>query len=208
MTAPLLLALLLGAGPARAADDKASAPAAVDTDTAKLADYFLKTPTSQADPKLVEPFLAVDPSRLPERQRGRVSAKQSEINALLKVHDRKKKGNWVTPASCPIATYVKPLEQFPDYRPAKSCRKEDYNGSAWCEISEDEEAYIQHKTGCTLEDQGCEFTLIAFVDLVHKKKPRRLVLNTVDQLTAIAVESGHGGQTNFFGAGVTCYHQQ
>jgi hypothetical protein len=201
----LLVSLSLCFAPARA-EGKAADAGTADAATLRLVDYFLKTPAESADPKLVEPFLAVDAATLPAKKADKTRVKQAELHALLKAFERKKKGSWLTPSSCPLTTFVKPLEQFASYQASRSCRKEDATSSPWCEIDEDQELFLQHQTGCTLEDQGCEFTLLVFVDMAHKKKPRRLILNNVDPLTAIAIQSGGGGQTKFFGAGLTCYH--
>jgi|GEM_PF-2250668 len=207
MLPALLFSLLLAGAPARADDKKTPDAGTADAATVRLVDYFLKTPPSSVDPKLVEPFLAVDPATLPANKVVKTRAKQDELRSILKVHERKKKGNWVTPSSCPLSSFVKPLEDFASYGAAPDCRKQDKDYQ-WCEIDEDQELFIQHQTGCTLEDQGCEFTLLVFLDMAHKKKPRRLILNSHDPLTAIAVAAGGGGQTKFFGTGLTCYHGQ
>jgi len=175
-------------GPTRAADDAA---------TVQLVDYFLKTPTAEVNPKLVDPFLAVDPDALPRRRRDKARAKQLEIRTLLKLHDTKKKGSWLGPVEgCTLSSIVHPLMEMGAYRIA-----------GFSEITEDELDYVMEKTKCKEIDLGCQFSLIIFFD---KGKPRHLMLSANDPLNATIAEfhAGHvGGQTNFFGKGTfTCHH--
>jgi hypothetical protein len=190
----LAFALLLAAAPARAADAKADDAGTADATTVQLADYFIKTSVADANPKLVTPFLAVDPATLPKRQRVKAAAKQVEIKTLFKLHDTKKKGNWLQATEgCSLKDIVKPLKDIPLYTLA-----------GYGDIKEDEEQYIMHKTQCTEIDMGCQFSLIIFFD---KGKPRRLMLQEHDPLNALAAESHKpAGQTNFFGTGLTCAH--
>ncbi len=185
----LALLLLLAAAPSRAAD-----PVAADSSTVRLADYFVQTPINEADPKLVSPFLALDAQTLPKRLREKARAKQLAIQALLKLHDTKKKGNWLQPVGgCTAESFVKPLKDIPAYAMA-----------GYVPITEEELKYIMHKTNCTELDLGCQFTFTIFYD---KKKPRKLMLHQNDPIDALAAEShGPHGQTNFFGVGLTCQH--
>ena len=195
MISALLLSLLLAAGPARAADAAPPDAGTADETTVKLVDYFLKTPIADANPKLVDPFLAVDSAALPKRQRAKAKAKQLELKTLLKLHETKKKGNWLQPAEgCTVDTIVKPLKDMPIYALA-----------GYVEINETEEQYVMEKTHCTEQDMGCQFSLIIFHD---KGKPRRLELHERDPLNAFVTESHSktAGQTKFFGVGLTCAH--
>jgi hypothetical protein len=195
MKRAILLSLLLAAVPAFAADKKVDDAGTADATTVRLAEYFLKTDLGAADPKLVSPFLAVDPATLPKRLRVKTAAKQIEIHSLLKLHDTKKKGNWLQEADkgCQLTDIVKPLKDIPIFQLAE-----------FVDITEEEEQFTMQRTKCTELDLGCQFTLIIFFD---KGKPRRLMLQKKDPLFAIIAQShGKGGQTNFFGAGLSCYH--
>ncbi len=175
---------------------RAAAPASVSADSAtvKLAEYFVRTPVPDENPHLVEPFLAVNADTLPARLREKALARQLELRSLLRLHDTKKKGNWLQPASdCDMHSFIKHFHDMPAYQMA-----------GYVPITEDEEKYIMGKTHCTELDMGCQFTLTIFYD---KGRPRRLMLHMNDPLDALAAESHHpGGQTNFFGVGLTCAH--
>ncbi len=192
-----LLALLLCAAPASAAARRVPAPKpAADKTTVELAEYFLKVPTSEADPKLVDPFLAVDAAALPPRLRVKARAKQIEIRALIKVHDARKKGIIVQrPAGCTADSFIKPFSDETPYRIA-----------GYVPITEDEERFVMKQTRCQEEDLGCEFSLTIFWDR-GSKKPRRLALHEKDPLMAIVARyrgGDSGGQTRFFGTGLFC----
>jgi hypothetical protein len=187
----LALALLCASSFARAEPTAAGA----DAETTKLVEYFLKTPTSQADTKLVASFLAVDPAQLPERLRAKTRGKQLEIRTLIHLHDTKKKGNWLRPAEgCTLEKFIFPLKDAPVYLMA-----------GYEYITEEQESYVKNRTSCEEQEQGCQFSLIILFD---KGKPRRLLLYPSDPLNAVIAEmkNGKGGQTNFFGrgAGITC----
>jgi hypothetical protein len=196
MTRRLALLLLLATVPLRAADTKSADAGTADADatTVQIAEYFQKVPLSDANPKLVEPFLAIDSTTLPKKLRAKTQAKQLEIKTLLKLHDTKKKGNWLQPATCTADSFVKPLKDSAAYAMA-----------GYVNLTEDEEQYIMHKTQCTETDMGCQFSMTIFHD---KGKPRRLMIHPNDPLAALAAESHGkaGGQTQFFGLGLTCQH--
>jgi hypothetical protein len=194
MKSALLLSLLLAAAPLRAEGKKTADSGTADATAVQLADYFVKTDVADANPKLVEPFLAIDAATLPKRLREKAAAKQVEIRTLLKLHDTKKKGNWVQPVDgCKITDIVKPLKDIPIYKLAE-----------FVELKEDEEQFVMSKTNCTELNMGCEFSLIIFFE---KGKPRQLMLQGKDPLWAIVAQMhGKGGQTNFFGTGLSCMH--
>jgi hypothetical protein len=197
MTA-LLAALLLTLPSSRAAaaePEKAVAAAAAEANktTIQLVEYFLKTPIPDANPKLIEPFLAVDTETLPKKLRLKARAKQVEISTILKLHDTKKAGSLIQPLEgCSEKDFVFPLAQA-DF----------YLGFGNEEVNEDELSYVKNKTKCTEIDLGCRFSLKIFFT---KGKPRRLEFYGPDPIMALVAESHKGGSTNFFGSGLTCMH--
>jgi hypothetical protein len=195
-----LLAALLLAGPARAAEPKAGAASADKTGTAdkstiELVNYFLKVDLADANSKLIDPFLAVKTETLPKRLQGKAAAKQIEISALLRVHDIKKKGIFVQPTTeaCSETSFVKPLAMagmFPD--------------PGYATVTEDELKYVMDQTKCSEEDLGCRFSMLIFFE---KKKDRIVKFNAVDPIMAkVAEYRGKGGSTHFFGMGYSCLH--
>ncbi len=63
--------------------------------------YFLKVELSEANPKLIDPFLAVKIETLPMKIRNKASAKQTEVAALVRLSHVKKESSscrW-TPAT-------------------------------------------------------------------------------------------------------------
>lgn len=192
MTA-LFLAVFLLAVPARGADSKpAEKPA--DKTTVQLVEYFLKVPPSEANPKLVEPFLAVKTETLPKKLRKRAAAKQTEINAILRLHDTHKSGYIIQPMpDCNEKDFVKPLSMAP-YFPFPSYET----------VNEDELKYVMNKTKCTEIDLGCRFSMLIFF---QKKKDRVVKFAAADPIMALVAESRQkGGSTNFFGSGFSCMH--
>jgi hypothetical protein len=187
-----LAALLLPVGAFAASKD--GGELATDTTTLQLVQYFLKTPTADASPKLIDPFLAVNTDALPKKIRGKAAAKQVEINALLRLHDTKKKGSFIQPAEgCNAHDFVKPLSMlayFPD--------------PGYETVTEDELKYVMDKTKCTEDDLGCRFSMLIFF---QEKKDRVVKFNASDPIMALVAEArGKGGSTHFFGAGLTCMH--
>lgn len=193
----LLLAFLLAALPARAEDAKA-APTPADKTTLELVDYFLKVPTSEANPKLVAAFLAVDGRTLPKKLRLKAGLKQAEIRDLIKLRAAKKGGSLVQPdAVCTGEEMVRPLAEA-----------DIFLGGQYEEIDEDELKYVMDKTHCTELDLGCRFSLkIFFTKSVPKQKPRRMGFLGGDPIMGLIAESrGKGGSTHFFGFGLSCLH--
>lgn len=188
-----LASLFLFAVPARAVPPGVASSS--DTATIDLVNYFLKVPTAEADPKFVPPFLAVDADSLPKKLRRKAFAKQVEIKALIKLHDEKKQGSFVSPLEgCSEKDFVLPLEQAGLY-----------GGMGYEEIDEDELKYVMDRTKCDEIDLGCRFSLKIFF---KKKKDRRLMFYAQDPIMALVAESrGKGGNTRFFGgAGLGCMH--
>lgn len=193
MTA-LVLALSILAGPARAADAKPAEKAAADKTTVQLVEYFLKVEPSQANPTLVEPFLAVKTDTLPEKLRSRATAKQVEISALLRLHDTRKAGSIIQPMEgCSEKDFVKPLTMarffpYPGYEP----------------VEEDELKFVMDKTRCTEIDLGCRFSMLIFY---QKGKDRIVKFAATDPIMALVAQARKkGGSTNFFGSGFSCMH--
>jgi hypothetical protein len=195
-----LLAALLLVGPvcSAVADDKptAGAPAATaDQTTIDLVKYFLKIDLADANPKLIDPFLAVKTETLPKKLQARASAKQVELTALLRIHDVKKKGIFVQPNAqvCSAADFVKPLSMasmFPD--------------PGYETVTEDELKYVMDQTKCTEDDLGCRFSMLIFFE---KGKDRIVKFNAVDPIMAkVAEYRGKGGNSHFFGMGYSCLH--
>ncbi|MDE2489803.1 MAG: hypothetical protein KGM24_03085 [Elusimicrobia bacterium] len=190
-----LTVFLAGAAPALAAKERASA---ADKRSVELAEYFLKVPTAQADPRFVEPFLKLDPDSLPRRLRARTRAKQIDIRALIRIHETRKKGLFLMPASCDLATFVHPFSE-----------EKSFAMAGYGPLAEDEEQYLMNRTKCTELDMGCEFTLEIFFDKNDKKKKRHLRMHWKDPLRALLIQYHAGAktnQTNFFGASLTCEH--
>ena len=187
----LMAALLATAAPALSADKKDVDQNASET-TVKLVEYFLKVPTADANPELINPFLAVNVESLPKKMRGKAAAKQAEVSALIRLHDRRKAGSLVQPKEdCSMKDFIKPLNMA------------GFFGS-YEEVTEDELRYVSDKTKCTEMDLGCRFSLLIFYE---KKKDRILKFMPNDPIMAIVAEfRNKGGSTNFFGSGYTCMH--
>jgi hypothetical protein len=193
----LLAALLLAAAPSKAADpkpDAAAAPAEADATTLQVVDVVLKTPTSDVDPRLIDPFMAVKPESLPKKLRLKVQEKQIEISTLIRLHDTKKKGTLIQPAEgCDEKSFVLPLSQ-----------KGIYQAIQFVDVNEDELKYVMDTTKCTEVDLGCRFSLKIFYT---KPKPRALMFHENDPIMALVAASHGGGTgTHFFGMGLTCMH--
>ncbi|HXS99539.1 MAG TPA: hypothetical protein VN915_02590 [Elusimicrobiota bacterium] len=192
----LLAALLFAAVPSRAAEAKSDAAATADKTTIELVNYFLKVDLSEANPKLIDPFLAVKTETLPKKLQRKAAAKQTEIAALLRIHDIKKKGIFVqsTGQACDEASFIKPLSlasAFPSPLPYE-------------EVTEDELKCVMEQTKCTEIDLGCRFSMLIFFE---KKKDRIIKFNASDPIMAIVAGCrGAGGTSHFFGMNYTCMH--
>jgi hypothetical protein len=193
----LFAAFLLLAGPARAADPKpdaaAAEPAPADKDTIDLVNYFLKVELADANPKLIDPFLAVKIETLPKKLRNKAAAKQVEVNALLRLHNVKKKGIFVQQPTeeCSEKDFVKPLSMAGFF-----------NG--YEEVSDDDLKCVMDQTKCTEIDLGCRFSMLIFFE---KKKDRIVKFNAADPIMAIVAGCrGKAGTTHFFGMSYTCMH--
>lgn len=185
-----ILAILLAClAPSYAATPDAGT---ADKTTLDLVQYFLKVDTAEANPKLIDPFLKIDPETLPKKLRKKTMGKQFELKTLLKLHDTKKMGVLIQKKDdCDPNAMIHPLSQA-----------DTYLGFGNEEINEEELEYVMKKTKCNEIDLGCRFSLLIFFE---KKKPRRLEFLAADPIMAIVAESrGKGGSTHFFGMGVTC----
>jgi hypothetical protein len=169
----LLLALLLLPLPALAEDEASKL---------KLVQYMLKTPTADADPNLVAPFMELDADALPKKYRDKAKAKQLEIKSLLKISKGKKKGPFRYPEAC----------QPKRYGPEGIQVMNMILGNQEVEIEEVE--YIKAKTSCTEDQLICEFTLNVVV-LPRKDKPPlvKFYLMESDPLMALVAEKRGGG---------------
>jgi hypothetical protein len=191
-----LAAVSLAGASARAESPKpgasASAPAEADKSTIDLVNYFLKVDLPDANPKLIDPFLAVKTEELPQKLRGKAAAKQLEITALLRLHNVKKKGIFVQPAEgCLEKDFVKPMAMS------------RYFSLGYEIVNEDELKYVMKTTQCTETDLGCRFSMLIFFE---KKKDRVVKFLSADPIMAIVAESHGGGSTKFFGMHYTCMH--
>ena len=93
----LLLCLTFPAAAADSGPDEAT--------RIKIAEYMLKTPLNEADPSLVSGFMKLDASALPKKLQDKARGKQLEIDAIVKIHNGKKKGPFRFPAACVIKRY-------------------------------------------------------------------------------------------------------
>jgi hypothetical protein len=176
------------------AEDK-STP--TDKKTLEIAEYFIRTPTSQVSPKLVKSFLAIDSEALPKKMRDKVRAKQIKISTLVKLHDTKKMGILIQPMeSCSEKDFVLPLSQAAFYL-----------ALGYEEIDEDSLKFVEEKTKCNEIDLGCRFSLKIFYTKASGK-PRRLAFYQADPIMAMVAESKGKSATGtrFFGMGMTCLH--
>lgn len=190
----LLAALLLGPGSVRAAGDKPAPAATADKTTIDLVNYFLKVDLADANPKLIDPFLAVKTETLPKKLQAKSAAKQIEVTQLLRIHDVKKKGIFVQPTvgeGCSAKDFVKPMSLLSSF-------------SGYETVTEDELKYVMDQTKCTEDDLGCRFSMLIFFE---KGKDRVIKFNPVDPIMAkVAEYRGKGGNSHFFGMGYSCLH--
>lgn len=169
----LLLFVLLFAPAARSADD---------ADRVKLVEYMLKTPTADADPKLVAPFMEIDTATLPKKFQQKAKAKQVEIQLLLKVAKGKKKGPFRYPEACQAKRYGPEGIQIMNMIIGNTL------------VEPDEVEYIMLKTSCTEEQLLCEFSLNV-VKIPRQGKPPliKYYLMESDPLMALVAEKRGGG---------------
>ncbi len=162
----LLAALLLLAGPARAADPKADAASAAvvpaDKETIDIVNYFLKVELADASPKLIDPVLSIKIETLPKKLQTKAAAKQTEIRTLLKLHDTEEERD-LRPAAAEGCS-EKELREA-----AVACRA--FSPPGYEVVTEDDLKYVMDKTKCTEIDLGCRFTLKIFFE--KKKDARR-----------------------------------
>lgn len=149
----------------------------------KMVEYMLKTPMNEADPALVAGFMKLDTLSLPKKLQDKARAKQMEIDAIVKIHNGKKKGPFRFPAACEIKRYEGP----------EGIRIMGYIiGNE--EIAIEEEEYIELKGNCTEDQLLCEFSL-NIVLMKRKDKPplKRYFLMSQDPLMAFVAEKRGGG---------------
>lgn len=186
----LLALLLLLAAPAFAADS--SGP---DEETkVKMVKYMLKTPLDEADPALVSGFMKIDSETLPKALRDKARGKQMEIDAIVKIHNGKKKGPF----------------RFPDSK----CVPKRYEGQRGLdvmkmimgntEVEPDEVDYIRLKTNCSEDQLICEFSLnVVVINRPGKPPLQRYFLMESDPIMSLVAEKRGGGGSagnNYFGA--------
>ena len=175
-----VLALILGIAVSAVAADSSGPDEATRI---KIAEYMLKTPMSEADPSLVSGFMKLDPEALPKKFRDKVRGKQMEIDAIVKIHNGKKKGPFRFPAACEIKRYEGP----------EGIRIMNYIiGNE--EILQEEEEYLELKGNCTEDQLICEFSL----NVVLMKRPgkpplKRYFMMQQDPLMAWVAEKRGGG---------------
>lgn len=152
----------------------------------KLVEYILKTPTSEANPALVAPFMRLDTAKLPKKLRDKAKAKQLEIEGAVKIFKGKKKGPFRYPEACVIKRY----EGSEGIRIMGLII-----GNV--EIETEEEEYIEKKANCTEDQLLCEFSL-NIVLIKRKDKPplKRYYLLDTDPLMAFVAEKRGGGASN------------
>jgi hypothetical protein len=175
------------AGFAAAADIAPPAPAPAGLDEAtrvKIIDYMLKTPLNEADPMLVSGFMKLDPDAQPKKLRDKVRGKQMEIDAVVKMHNGKKKGPFRDPVPTCNPKYYKGPEGL------KTMQMIQGND----EITWEEEEYVEKKSNCPEEQLMCEFSLNIVV-LPRPGKPpiKRFFMMVQDPLMAFVAEKRGGG---------------
>ncbi len=149
----------------------------------KIAEYMLKTPMSEADPTLVSGFMKLDTVTLPKKIRDKARAKQMEIDAVVKIHNGKKKGPFRFPVSCQPKMY----EGEEGLRTMKMIFGNE-------EIAQEEEEYIERKTNCSELDLMCEFSLnIVLIKRPGKPTLKRYFLMDTDPIFALVAEKRGGG---------------
>ena len=149
----------------------------------KIAEYMLKTPMNEADPALVAGFMKLDAEALPKKMRDKVRGKQMEIDAIVKIHNGKKKGPFRFPVACEIKRYEGPEGM----RIMGMIIGNE-------EIATEEEEYIELKTNCTEDQLMCEFSLnIVMVKRKDKPPLKHYFMMSQDPMMAIVAEKRGGG---------------
>lgn len=150
----------------------------------KIVEYMLKTPMNEADPALVSGFMKLDAAALPKKLRDKALAKQLEIDAVVRIHNGKKKG--------------------PFRFPSPACTPKRYRGPdgvrimglimSNTEIEWEEEDYIEKKSDCTEDQLICEFSLnVVLIERKGKPPLKRFYLMENDPLMAFVAEKRGGG---------------
>ncbi|MEK7657300.1 MAG: hypothetical protein AAB412_06050 [Elusimicrobiota bacterium] len=181
-----------GAVPSGAAEAKAS------SDTVRLVEHFLGVPTIELPPEGVPEFLEIDAKTLPKKLRTPYQAKKEELLALKKIVDGKKKGTVRRQGVEPIGKC--------DFENTDEAGLGMYSLAGYGPITEEEEAYLMKKTGCTECELADEFSLklMSVKSKVKGKKPRTVyLLHGKDPLQVFVGLYRQGAEapegTNFFG---------
>jgi len=127
--------------------------------------------------------MKLDPETLPKKIRDKTRAKQMEIDAVVKIHDGKKKGPFRFPS--PTCTPKR-------YGPEGVRIMAMIMGNE--EIAWEEEEYLELKGNCTEDQLICEFSLNVVV-IPRKGQPplKRFYLMVQDPLMAWVAEKRGGG---------------
>ena len=149
----------------------------------KMVEYMLKTPMNEANPTVVSGFMKIDPATLPKKLRDKARAKQLEIDAVVKIHNGKKKGPFRYPAVCDTKIY----EGEEGLRVMRMIQ-----GNA--EITQEEEEYCELKGNCTEAELMCEFSLNVVIVRRKGKAPLKYYfVMEQDPLMAWVAEKRGGG---------------
>ncbi|MEK7743006.1 MAG: hypothetical protein AAB578_01345 [Elusimicrobiota bacterium] len=180
------------AGKVHAAEAKAS------SDTVRLVEHFLGVPTIELPPEGVPEFLEVDAKTLPKKLRTPYQAKKEELLALKKIVDGKKKGTVRRQGVEPIGKC--------GFENTDEAGLGIYSLAGYGPITEEEEAYLMKKTGCTECELADEFSLklMSVKSKVKGRKPRTVyLLHAKDPLQVFVGLYRQGAEapegTNFFG---------
>lgn len=167
--------------------------------TVKFVEYFLKTKTAELDAGRIDSFMRILPETLPERLRAKTRAKQSELSALRKLAEMKRKP--------PIRRAgLEPINQCEQQEGTKKQVKVLVE-MGFIQIEEDEERWLMEQTRCTECELMLEFSLTVIMVPAEKKGGdtlKYLFIHAKDPLAALLVryrqgKSAHG--TDFFSVG-------
>ncbi|MFH1725151.1 MAG: hypothetical protein ABII00_11105 [Elusimicrobiota bacterium] len=174
---------------------------AASSDTIRLVEFFLAAETGDLPYEAVPQFMEVDPEALPRRLRDRYRAKRTELLALRKIAEGKKK-----PPLRRLGVEDEPVcsEKVESQRYVDTLLS-----MGFLPITEDEENFLIQKTKCTECELQEEFSLTVVIVPPKKKKgrpTRHLLLKDSDPL-ALLVElyreaRGNITGTKFFGVGM------
>lgn len=190
MTALILAALL-------------SAPVLAQTDdgTAKMVEYFVKTPIADLPAEHIDEFLAVDAQTLPKKLREPFKARKLELMTLKQLSRVKKKGILIAADDqCEIPHEEKTGE-------IALLQRVGYQ-----EATEDEKEWVEKKTKCNERNMLCDFTLQIVDQNAGPKRKKRVKRRYFFYCKAAACDPLYvligvyrarieGKNTQFFGSG-------